>query len=225
MKAKPASRARPRRVLVFGEDENDTKFLAELLVALCPELLGKVKAFRRPPVLLKATDSRQVPGRVARIASLVAAERTTADVLCIFAHEDCDAVEPAHESLALKIETAFAAAGCHVHAVTPAWETESWLFLWPEAVATYRRGWASLEKYRGRDVGRIVDAKEVLTRALRPPGNRGQSGTRDYRESDAPEIAKRIAELGLAATPGGKSGSYDRFRESVATCCVSLTGL
>ena len=215
-------RRRPKKVLVFGEDENDTHFLAELLVALCPEMQGMVKAFRRPPILIKDADSRRVPDRATAIASLVDAEATSADVVCVFAHEDCDDLEPAHEALSQKIEAAFAQEGYHVHAVTPAWETEAWLFLWPEAVAAYRGKWRSLDAYRGRNVGLIVDAKETLTRALRPTG-RDRASVRDYRESDAPGIGARVREMGIADDPRGRSASYDRFRASVTSCCQSVS--
>lgn len=183
---------------------------------------GRVKAFRRPPILIKDSDSRSMPSRVTTIARLIDAEATQADVVCVFAHEDCDAVEPAHEAVALKIEEAFARQGYHVHAVAPAWESEAWLFLWPDAVNQHMSKWRSLDNYRGREVGRISDAKETLTRALRPTG-RGHGNVRDYRESDAPEIARHVRELGLANSPAGRSASYDRFRASVETCCSSIS--
>lgn len=211
---------KPSRILIFGEDENDTKFLSELMVALCPELAGRTKPFRRPPILIKDADSRKVPSRVQAIVDLIEAERQTAEVLCVFAHEDCDDFGPAHEALAKKIEEGFAAAGHHVHAVTPAWETEAWIFLWPEAVAAYRSKWASLDSYRGRDTGQIKDAKEALMRGLRSSG-KNSSAVRDYRESDAPEIAKKVREMGLATSPKGKNASYDRFRRLVMLCCDS----
>lgn len=221
MSAPRPKRHKPRRVLVFGEDENDTKLLAELLVALCPEMAGLVKPFRRPPILIKDADPRKVPSRVDAVATLIEAERASADVVCVFAHEDCDDFEPAHEGLSRKIEEGFASAGYHVHAVTPAWETEAWLLLWPDAVAAYRSKWASLRKYRGRDVGKVENAKEALTRALRPSG-KGASAVRDYRESDAPAIAQLVRELGLARTPAGRSLSYERFCDQVDQCCEAV---
>lgn len=210
-----------KKILVFGEDENDTKTIAELLGALCPEAIGIILPFRRPPILFKDAATRDLPSRVEVIASLIEAERTQWDVICVFAHEDCDDFEPAHDALGQKIESAFAEAGYQVHAVTPAWETEAWLFLWPEAVAAHRAGWRSLDRFRGRDVGRIKDAKEELRRALRPIG-KGAGNPREYRESDAPAIAAKVREMGLADSPGGRSASYSRFVETVATCCETL---
>lgn len=218
-----AVRRRPNRrrqvVLVFGESENDTKLIAELLVALCPELEGKVLPRRKPLVLDKGCDVANLPNRYNDFRSIVEAEQTDADVICVFAHKDCDAVEPAHTELALEIERNFEEIGLHVHAVTPAWETESWLFLWPDAVAAHRPSWRRLNRFVGRDVGRIDDAKEQLRRALRPTGN---SSARDYKETDAPEIAKRVRELGIANQPAAKSASYDRFRQCVSDCCSSV---
>lgn len=218
----PPRRARRTSVLVFGEDATDTAFLAELLVALCPDLQGLVKQIRKPPLLVRgvAADSK-VRDRTRTIAALIAAEMTDSDVICVFAHADSDAVEPAHESMAARIESEFAAVGQHVHAVVPAWETEAWLFLWPEAVSDYMPSWSSLDKYRGRSVGLIKDAKEELTRALRPTGpNKGR--IRDFRESDAVEIAKRVAAKGVVRKPQASSESFKRFVESVDQCCSSI---
>jgi hypothetical protein len=206
---------------VFGEDENDTKVIQELLIALCPEFERMIKVFRKPPILMKDCDSSKLPDRVEIIRRLIDAEQTTSDVICVFAHEDCDNVEPAHLELAKRIEDGFSAAGYHVHAVTPAWEMEAWLFLWPEAVAAFRPSWRSLDRYRGRNVGRIQNAKEELARSVRPVG-RAASRAREYRESDAPIIARRIREMGLADSPAGQSDSYDMFRARSRQCCERL---
>lgn len=214
--------ALPKKVLVFGESENDTRVIEELIVALCPGLANRVKSFRNPPILIKDASVRSVPDRVQIIVALIRAESLSANVLCVFAHEDCDDVEPAHEALSLKIEEAFARRGHHVHAVTPAWETEAWLLLWPDALAAYRPKWHSTDSFKGRDIGQIVDAKETMIRALRPSGsNKGR--VRDYRESDAPGIAKLVRSLELARIPAARSRSYARFREHVEDCC-SVSG-
>lgn len=213
-----SKKSKPKRILVFGEDDNDTKFIHEMLLGLCPEFNGMVKTFRKPPILIKDCDPTKVPGRVEIIKKLIDAEATSCEVVCVFAHEDCDDFEPAHTKLSRKIEEGFAEAGYHVHAVTPAWETEAWLFLWPEAVSDYRSGWRSLERFRGRDVGKIRNAKEELVRSLRPQG-KGSARSRDYRESDAPMIAGKVREMGLANSPAGRSASYDAFRDRVRACC------
>lgn len=210
---------RKRAILIFGEDENDTRFIAELIRTLCPDLAHSVKPLRRPPVLIKDASPADIPQRVDTIAALVDAEDATTDVICIFAHEDCDALEPAHVALAAKIEGAFARRGYSVHAVTPAWELESWLFQFPDAVTAYRPTWRSLHAFSGRNVGLIADAKESLRRALRPAG--AGNATRDYQESDAQEIAKYINSLGLARSPVAKSASYQAFVSAVDGCCAN----
>jgi len=69
--------------------------------------------------------------------------------------------------------------------------------------------------YLGRDVGKIVNAKEELRRALRPAGARRSP---DYRESDAPLVATAVRELHLASFPGGRSDSYQMFRDHAERC-------
>lgn len=213
-----ARRARARKILVFGEDENDTKVIAELIRAICPGLTWSIETFRRPPVLVRDARPEQVPERVAQISALIDAAAVDAEVLAVFAHEDCDAVEPAHIAVTQKIEAAFRAQGYTVQGVAPAWEMETWLFLWPDAVAAHRRKWAALARYRGRNVGLIVNAKEELVRALRPSGEAGR-GVRDYRESDAPQIAALAAQAGLVPAPAAVSASFDDFHGKVEAVC------
>jgi hypothetical protein len=208
---------RSKSILVFGESENDRGVIQELFYALCPDFEGTVRQIRKPQVLIRDCHVDRIPDRLKMIGSLIDAERVTNDVICIFAHEDCDAVEPAHLEVSHKIERAFSEAGYHIHAVTPAWETESWLFLWPDAIAEYRPSWRRVDKYAGKNVGMIQNAKEELGNAVKP-SSRVQS-YRAYRESDAPLIAQKVRELGLANSPRAKSASYDRFRENVSACC------
>lgn len=214
-----ASRRGVGRVLVYGEDRNDTRALKELIEALCPALAGRVVAVPDPPVLIKGAHARDVPDRAKRIAALVRAERVKHDVVCVFAHEDCDDVEPAHVSLIDKIERAFAAVNVSVHAVAPAWELEAWLFLWPDVVSQYRPSWRRPDDYVGKSVGLATDAKEKFRRAVRSRDKR--STARDYRESDAPEIMRLVAQTGVARQPMAKSDSYLRFVSRVDECCAS----
>lgn len=209
-------------ILIFGEDQNDTETVEQILLSLCPDFSGKTKTFREPPVLIKDANPSSIPDRVDKITALIDAEKSAADVICVFAHEDCDQPEPAHETVTEKIETSFRAAGYNVHAVSPAWEMESWIMLWPSAVAAYRPKWRSLDQYRNRQVGMIDNAKETLRRALRPVG--GNTRVRDYRESDAPRIAAVAREMGLIDVPAGRSDSFELFRERVLACCESLKG-
>ena len=220
VRRRPAqSRARRQpRILVFGEDENDTKVIATLIGAACPSLKASIKAFRRPPVLVRDAQPEQLPDRVAQIAALIDAEAVDGDVLAVFLHEDCDAVEPAHVALSSKIEAAFMKNGYQVIGVAPAWEMEAWLFQWPNAVAAHRSKWRSVASYRGRNVGLIVDAKEELIRALRPQGSTG-GAVRDYRESDAPAIALQSVKSGEALAPAAWSASSCAFITQAQALC------
>jgi hypothetical protein len=210
---------RPPSVLIFGEDESDRESIKILLGALRPELIQRIQTRRHPLVLIKSARPEDVPDRAQRLADVVAAEKVRGEVGCVFAHEDCDAVEPAHEAVATKIESALKSAGCDAHAVAPAWEMEAWWFQWPDAVKAANPSWRRPDDYVGRSVGTIVNAKQELKRRVVPPGTRGgQGGFRGYQESDAPRIALQVRELDLANTPQARSGSYDRFRRSAAVC-------
>lgn len=214
-------RPRQQRVLVFGEDENDKETVRQFIEALCPSLTGKVAPVRHSPVLLKDVPESEIPSRVERICALIDAEQAVNDVIAIFIHEDCDAVHPSHQALYEKIRIGYEETGYTVIPVTPSWETESWLFLWPQAMQALRPKWASASKYRGRDTGYIENAKEELRRALRPSG--AASGkVRDYRESDAPQIAAKVRELGVVGSPEGTSASWNTFSDDVARLCNSL---
>lgn len=202
----PQKKTRRKLVLVFGENENDTKAIAHLLRGLRPDGRWSVEARKRPPILIKHAAVQDLPSRVDRIVAVIKAEEVTSDVIAVFAHEDCDAVEPAHEALEIKIRSAFAGSGYHVEAAAPAWETEAWLMQWPDAFSMHVPTWASLSVLRGRRVGLIVNAKEELSRRLRP-----QPGGRQYRESDAPIVAAIIEQQGWVRAPQATSESYLSF--------------
>lgn len=210
-----AKKAKRQTVLIFGEDENDTKSIRELLTAMLPNLDGKIKNFARPPILIKDANPSDVPSRAQAIATLIEVEQVSSDVICVFAHEDCDKIEPAHEELAAKIETALADQGHHVHAVAPAWEMETWWFQWPDALVQVRPGWRSVDQYKNRNLGKIADSKEELRRALRP---RGRTKVRDYSETDGPRIAQAVRELGIVSDRQGLCASFERFVESARSC-------
>lgn len=203
--------ARPKVILVFGEDENDTKTVKEFILALRPDLGVRVEARRNPPINLRDAPPGAVPSRVEKIARLIDAANVDADVVAVFAHEDTDAVEPSHVDLTNKIERAFRAIGYHqVWAATPAWEMEAWLMQWPEAFAEYVPSWRPLA-VAGKRVGLIDNAKEYVVRALRPAGGR----VRDYRESDSPELAQIVRGRSWARAPRARSDSFTLFVERV----------
>lgn len=217
-------RRRKKAVLVFGESEYDTKAIAAFISALIDDDSIAIEPQRRPPVLVRDATPSTLPGRLHQIAALIRAARVDTDVVGVIAHQDCDAVEPAHEDLAGRIERAFRDVGVEVAAATPAWEMETWLMQWPEAFAEFRPAWRSVDSYIGRNVGMIPNAKEDLTRSLRP-NNRGS--IRDYRESDAPHLAAIVRDRRLVRAPRATSNSFVAFTTRVdhlATQSASAPG-
>ncbi len=212
---------RPQQVLIFGEDENDTKSLRVLIEALRKDLVGKVQIRREPLVLIRDAKPEDVPERAKKIADAVDISRAAHDIVCVFAHEDRDDFEPKHEETCRKIEEAMKKAGCPAHAVVPAWELEAWWFMWPDVVQAVRpKSWRAPDDHLGKEVGKLKNAKEELKKRVVPkdlkPEKRKSFQT--YQESDSPAIAQQVREKGLARKPGAKSGSYTRFMASVDQC-------
>lgn len=199
-------------ILVFGEDDNDRESIVELVKALCPAA-PPVKKRKSPLVLVRGRQQAETQKNAMSAAKIVTAAMRTEHVCLVIAHEDCDAVEPAHIDLSRDIESTWGkAVPCPVIAATPAFEIEAWWFLFPDAVAKVVTAWNPLPK-TNRNVGKSINAKEALIRALRP-STKGKP-PRDYTESDSPEIARHIRELGLARKPQGESGSFVKFANSV----------
>lgn len=201
------SRAPKRKLaLVFGENENDTKSLAILLRQLWAGNGWHVEARKKPPVLVKDANVANIPSRVAKIVALVRAAAITADVVAIVAHEDCDAVEPAHVALEEKILAAFQSVNIAVVPAAPAWEMETWLMQWPDVFPKVVESWPVLEKYRHKNVGLIANAKEDLGHAVQSTGSK-----RAYRESDSPALIEVVVDEGLMSSPAARSASYKSF--------------
>ncbi len=196
--------------LIFGEDDTDREAIRELVSALRPDVPPLQKR-RAPLVLVRGRGDAEARKVAASIAKVVAAERVRRPVSVVFAHEDADAVEPAHEPLAKRIEGELAAVGVPAVAVVPAWEMEAWWYLWPAAVAAVNRSWRPLK--RSGSVGSLENAKESLRRDLRP--KTGGKSVRDYTESDGPRIAAQVRSLGLVHTLSASSASFVRFRDHV----------
>jgi hypothetical protein len=209
--------SRKQVVVVVGESENDTKSIKELFLALRPDFQGTVIPLREPPILIKDARPEDLPDRATAIAAVIRAEQVAADVVCAIAHEDCDAVEPEHIELSRKIEQSLRSQGIKVHAAAPAWEFETWLFLWPDASVAYRPTWNRPDKYSGKNVGMLQDAKEKFANALIPPGRR-RTSVRAYRETDAPAIAAKVRELNMVNSTDATSNSYILFRRGIVEC-------
>lgn len=222
------------RILIFGESENDTKAIKEFIEALCPDAQGKVETRRKPIVLIKDARPENIRPQAEQIASVLAVEVALGPVVCVFAHKDCDGVEPAHEPIARLIEQTISAAlarlgvaACAVHAAVPAWEMENWLLLWPSILGAHVSSWRTPSEYRNRNVGMIENGKETLEAALRPRARKGQRAksrgrVREYKESDAPSIVRAIRDAGVIGQPQGTSASFNRFVASVQSCCEAV---
>jgi hypothetical protein len=200
-------RKRGAVVLVFGESENDRRAIRHLVHGLRPDLKGTVHERRNPLVLMKGALPEKSRENAEEIAILAKAAARHDDVLAVLAHQDCDDVEPAHNTVATKIETELAVAGCpNPIGVTPAWEIETWWLVFPEAVGKVVKGWRDPDDWIGKDVGVVRDSKEALRRAVRPRPRR-PSSSRDYEERDSIAVAENIVVDGLL-------GSFDNGRRS-----------
>jgi hypothetical protein len=211
-KSVTGTRKKPPLVMVFGEDKNDRVSIKHLVRALAPRAPA-VKVFNSPLVLIKGRALAEQRKSARSLVDVVAAKKITNDVVAVFAHEDCDAVEPAHEALSTAIEQRLAEAGvAQACAVTPAWELEAWWFMWPDAVQRVNGNWRRLNR-DGTNVGMISHAKDILRRELRPKSKSDK--TDDYTESDSPVIAQHILEGNLINSPTATSRSYERFKTKV----------
>lgn len=214
-RAKKRSRkALPPTILVFGESLNDIKALTELVQAIHPEC-PRPQARRQPLVLVKGRKEAEQRKAAADIAAVVRADETRWNVRLVVAHEDADEVEPAHVKVAEDIEKVLEAEDITAVAAVPAWEIEAWWYLWPEAVLAVNRRWRHPNR-KGAEVGTLVDAKEQLTRDLRPKDKR-KPKTRDYEEGDSVEIAKAVRDLEIVDSPHAVSRSFSRFSTGVRT--------
>lgn len=201
----------------MGESAYDAQALAELIRALCPQ--SEVVPLRQPMLLRREAIGTSADVIAAKVAPVLRAAIVNRVVTCVFVHADADATEPHDALLAQDVEADLAFLPVPVHAVVPAWELEAWWFLWPDACSTVVRGWTLSKRWQSKSVGTIVNAKEELRRALRPTA--GARTSREYRESDAPAIAKAVRESGRVREPGGRSAAFDRFQVDVASCCTA----
>lgn len=211
MPRKKGSLAENGLVVVFGESYNDSQSIAHLILALRPDL--RVRPMRSPTVLIhRDSDGRQnIRRNVDQIREAVRALQVNDRVVAAVLHKDCDAVEPAHSDLAREIERQVRGTSYICIPATPAWEIESWWYLWPDSVHAYHPTWRKLRR-AGTRVGLLENAKERLIRDLRP----GNARTRDYVESDSIGIAEQVKRSGGAASLAARSDSFSDFYRRLA---------
>lgn len=209
---KAAGRKPKRRIiLIFGESDNDTYALKQLIAALRPELPA-AESRRAPLVLTKEAERKRRMSTMEKIANVVVAQRVTHEVISVVAHRDCDAMEPAHEENGRMLLEDMRTKGLpQPVAATPAFEMESWWFLWPDALAATRPCWNRIKPRS--NVGAFKDAKQELCRSLQP---KGKSRTcPDYTESDSRRIAENVRVLGLIDNRCGQSHSFAEFADQI----------
>lgn len=198
---------RKKIVLVFGEDENDREMLRVLIPAI-RRLDSRIEKRRAPLILMKNRDDAALKKVAQSLESQIQRDQRLHDVRGVVVHEDCDAVEPAHVALAATIHARLASVGVAVVVAAPAWEMETWLFLWPDAAPALVAQWRRPSR-KNTHVGLVQNAKEEYRRAVRPGGG---IRCRDYAESDSPRIAAKAAELNLISSPDARSDSFEAFR-------------
>lgn len=201
-----AGRSHRRYVaLVFGESPNDHDVLRELVAALEPEL-PRLSPRRTPLILQREGAEARRRKNAQDVARAIEREGKIRQVLFVVAHQDCDAVEPAHLEVSERIERGLASVGVPIVAAAPAYEMEAWLYQWPDAVSGVNRAWRRLRIVA--EPGKIVRAKQQLIRELRPQGARR---TPDYAESDAARIVRKAIEMGELWEPKARAKSYVYF--------------
>lgn len=203
-------------VAFYGEHPHDAQAIRELTAGIRPEISSghTLRILKSPPTLVK---DLQVAKRRTRASKVVATLRAVAakdGLRAVVFHEDADRPEPAHIEVEKTYREAYSAVPCEMVVAVPAWEMETWWFLFPSAVSAICSQWESPDKYSGRSVGTIRNAKEELGRAVRP-AKRKPGSFREYREEDGERIAKNVVSMGLVAIPSAKSSSFDRFVEQV----------
>jgi hypothetical protein len=202
-------------VLVFGESLNEAKAVAALIVALCPELDGSVRALPRPTSLTRDASPPKVRRWAEQVRNAVVA--TTAGgrpVRCVFVHRDADGPDPAG-ALATETERDLVAAGVpHVHAVVPVRTIEAWWLMFPAALTDIVAAWSGSLTNLPSAVDQVTDPVATLIRLTKKGSQK-----RGYEKSDSPRVAQAVKTLGLARTASGRSPSYTRFTAAVASCC------
>lgn len=205
------------KIIVFGENLNDSKAIKELVLHLCPSLSdGDVVVLREPPTLQRGTAASTVRAWSERaIAAMEASKAVRGSPVCVLVHTDSDG--PGGTAFAAQRTTELQQGGLReAHAVVPAESIESWWLLHPSATEAVVPSWRGALKPNPGDVDRISGPKAELVRRTRR-----KQPKREYQEADSPDIAATIR--ASKAKPAGVSPSWEAFVGIVAGCCAKAS--
>jgi hypothetical protein len=202
-------------ILVFGEDDNDRRSIANLIKALTPAEKSINIGIRRRPTILSKDAARKRLGMADEIKPFADAETAQSKRVNVVVHRDCDAIEPAHQEQEKILRQLLSSVGLSDAVLaTPAWEIETWWMLFPEALHLARKCWNRVN-YGSKHVGMIINSKEQLRRDLRPAGSRPKACP-DFAESDGILVSERISEYRLVHKPiTARSDSFISFRNQL----------
>ncbi|NEC29037.1 hypothetical protein G3I20_21245 [Streptomyces sp. SID8111] len=194
--------------MLAGEDQNDCQILAELIRAHRPDLSESTKLVRiNDPVRLRRKSGPELAAAVKTLTGKARAKalRERAELLGFVVHEDLDGYTDAgYDRIrkALADELTRQCQELRTALALAAWESESWLLLFPDAFPHVRPRWKVPVRLLDKDTGRIKGAKEELKRGL---------GSPVFRESDGPAVARKALEHRLIPSPRGSNRSYADF--------------
>jgi len=194
--------------VLAGEDQNDCQILAELIRAHRPDLSESTKLVRiNDPVRLRRKSGPELAAAVKTLTGKARAKalRERAELLGFVVHEDLDGYTDADYDRirkALADELTRQCQEFRTALALAAWESESWLLLFPDAFPHVRPRWKVPVRLLDKDTGRIKGAKEELKRGL---------GSPVFRESDGPAVARKALEHRLIPSPRGSNRSYADF--------------
>ncbi len=203
-------------VIFFGEDDHDRNAIKILFFELNQNSSKlQSKLLRKPLSFVKGVDQAKRCDRVSKVRAAVRAVDAVTPVFATVFHQDADDCEPAHVAVETDIKSVYSSLPGAIVAAVPAWELESWWFLFPSAVGSLHYTWRDPDQYVGKDVGKIQHSKERLVACVRPSSLKRGARFASYAEGDSERIAMRIVELGLVRKPAAKSESWESFVRQV----------
>lgn len=201
---------------IYGESNHDRSTIRNLTLAILNPEVPSCELLRRPLILRRNSEPGKKIGMNETIAAFYAARSNNGQRVIVIIHRDCDAVEPAHINEKHDIVQALNAAGVPiVIAAVPAWELETWLMLFPEAIRRTRGCWRQVN-YGHSNVGMVVSSKERLSRDLRPVNAQARARCPDYSEADSVTISEEVQrDPALLREITSTSASFDLFQHDL----------